>query len=99
MDVYTLERPSRIFAPEYNAVATHPPLVDWKAVRNATYYNFQLWRNGRKILSRWPWKSSIQLRSTWRYKGRSYALSSAGYRVLVWPGFGRPAAARYGATS
>ena len=94
--VYTVERPSRIFAPEYGAVLTRPPLIDWTGVRNATYYNVQIWRNGRKILSRWPWKSSVQLRSTWRYKGRSYSLSAAGYRVYAWPGFGRPAAGRYG---
>jgi hypothetical protein len=94
--VYTVERPSRIFAPQYGAVLTRPPLIDWTGVRNATYYNVQIWRNGRKILSRWPWKSSIQLRSTWRYKGRSYTLSAAGYKVYAWPGFGRPAAGRYG---
>jgi hypothetical protein len=93
---YTVERPSRIFAPEYGAVLTRPPLIDWTGVRNATYYNVQIWRNGRKILSRWPWKSSIQLRSTWRYKGRSYTLSAAGYKVYAWPGFGRPAVGRYG---
>ena len=93
---YTVERPSRIFAPAYEAALTRPPLIDWTAVRKATYYNIQVWRNGRKILSRWPLRSSLQLRSTWHYRGSAYELTAARYTVFVWPGFGRPAAARYG---
>jgi hypothetical protein len=93
---YTLERPSRIFAPEYDAALNRPPLIDWTTVRKATYYNVQVWRNGRKILSRWPLRSSLQLRSTWRYRGHTYRLAAARYTVYAWPGFGRPAAARYG---
>jgi hypothetical protein len=93
---YTVERPSRIFTPQYDAALTRPPLIDWTAVRRATYYNVQVWRNGRKILSRWPLRSSIQLRSSWRYGGRTYRLAAGRYTVYAWPGFGRPAAARYG---
>jgi hypothetical protein len=94
--VYTRERPSRIFVPQYGAVLTRPPLIDWTTVRRATYYNVQIWRHGHKILSLWPWRSRLQMRASWRFRGRSYTLAPAGYTVLVWPGFGRKAAARYG---
>ena len=81
---------------QYGAEVTRPPLVDWTSVRRATYYNVQVWRRGHKVLSLWPWRSSLQMRGTWRYRGRTYTLSAAGYTVLVWPGFGSKAAARYG---
>lgn len=93
---YTRERPSRLFAPEWDAVHTRPPLVAWTAVRRATYYNIQLWRNGRKVLSRWPGRARYQLPATWRFGRRSYALSEGRYTLYVWPGFGGKAAARYG---
>lgn len=31
-----------------------PPLLAWTAVPKATYYNVQLYRGGRKILTVWP---------------------------------------------
>jgi hypothetical protein len=94
--VETKARPSAVFSPQYGAIVESPPLVDWRSVRNATYYNMQLWRNGRKILSVWPLRSRYQLRSSWRFKGKSYSLTVGRYTVYVWPGFGSKAAARYG---
>jgi hypothetical protein len=89
-------RPSAVFAPAWRAVVHRPPLIDWTSVRRATYYNMQLWRHGRKILSVWPFESRYRVRSTWVFRGKRYSLSEGPVTVYVWPGFGRKAAARYG---
>ncbi len=89
-------RASRILSPRYGAVLGSPPLIDWTPVRNATYFNMQLWRDGRKILSVWPAESSYRLRATWTFGGKQYSLRQARYRVYVWPGFGAKSAADYG---
>jgi HYR domain-containing protein len=89
-------RASRILRPGYDAVRSAPPLIDWVAVRRATYFNMQLWYQGRKLLSVWPEKSSYRLRASWIYAGRRHTLSSGRYLVYVWPGFGAKAAAHYG---
>jgi hypothetical protein len=89
-------RPSAVFSPQYDALLRSPPLVDWRSVRNASYYNMQLWRNGRKILSVWPLVSRYRLRSAWTFHGRRYSLASGRVTVYVWPGFGAKAAVRYG---
>jgi hypothetical protein len=90
-------RPSAVFAPSWGAVVHRPPLVDWTSVRRATYYNMQLWRHGRKILSIWPGESRYRLRSSWVFRGKRHSLSEGPVTVYVWPGFGSKAAARYGA--
>lgn len=89
-------RASRILGPAYDAVRSVPPLIDWAPVRRATYFNMQLWYQGRKVLSVWPEKSSYRLRADWIYAGRRHTLSSGRYLVYVWPGFGAKAAASYG---
>jgi Bacterial Ig domain len=85
-----------LISPKDGAVLRRPPLLDWRPKAGATYYNVQLWRNGVKILSRHPSRSQFQLRSSWRHEGRAYRLGPGRYRWLVWPGFGRPSAARFG---
>jgi hypothetical protein len=89
-------RPSPILSPAWGAVVHAPPLLDWTSVRRATYYNMQVWREGRKILSVWPLRSRYQLRSTWTFGGKRYTLGEGRLTVYVWPGFGSKAAARYG---
>jgi hypothetical protein len=85
-----------LFAPANGARLSAPPLLRWRANSRARYYNVQLWRAGRKILSRWPTEPRLALRATWRYRGRTYRLSPARYRWYVWPGFGPRDSARYG---
>jgi hypothetical protein len=92
----TTARPSKIFLPQFDAVLDSPPLIDWTSVSTASYYNLQVWRNGHKILSRWPLLSRFRMRSSWSYRGRTYSLSTGRYIVYVWPGFGSKAAADYG---
>jgi hypothetical protein len=88
--------PSPIVSPRYHAVVHTPPLVDWRSAPGATYYNMQVWRDGRKILSTWPARSQYRLQSSWTFQGRRYALSQGRVAVYVWPGYGSKAAARYG---
>ena len=72
-----------------------PPTLAWARVKRASYYNVQLIRAGRRILSAWPARTSFRLRRTWLYKGQRYRLQPGVYRWYVWPGYGRISAARY----
>jgi hypothetical protein len=71
------------------------PHLTWLPVKGATYYNVQLYRNGR-ILSRWPRGTTITLPASWSYQGRHHRLSNGSYRWYVWPGFGKKSRAHYG---
>jgi hypothetical protein len=71
------------------------PHLTWLPVKGATYYNVQLYRNGR-ILSRWPRGTSITLPASWSYQGHHHRLSNGSYRWYVWPGFGKKSRAHYG---
>ncbi|MGH3033820.1 MAG: hypothetical protein ACRDON_04600, partial [Gaiellaceae bacterium] len=77
----------RLLSPREDAVLSQPPLLRWAAVPAATHYNVQLWRDNRKILSRWPARAQLQLPRFWRYQGRWYSLRPARYRWFVWPGY------------
>jgi hypothetical protein len=83
-------------SPAAEAHVSAPPVLAWHPVPKASYYNVQLYRNGRKILTAWPQSSSFQLTSTWRFEGHAYRLSPGTYRWYVWPGFGKRSATNYG---
>ena len=83
-------------APAEKAKLTAPPLLRWVAVPKAAFYNVQLFRNGRKILSAWPLRTSLHLRKTWVWNGRRRSLSPATYRWFVWPAYKRQGRTRYG---
>ena len=87
---------SPLLSPFRGARLRAAPLLVWKPVRRARYYNVQLVRNGNKILSRWPRVARLQLGSTWRYAGRPYRLVRGRYCWRVWPGFGDFSKRRYG---
>ena len=94
---------SRLVAPLPNAriqARSRPPMLSWQARARATYYNVQLFRridgHWRKILSRWPRASHLQLPSRWTYNGRRWRLTEAHYRWYVWPGYGDKRLHRYG---
>ena len=82
--------------PQGDALLTRPPLLRWKRVRRASYYNVQLYRGGHKILSAWPRRNRLQLHSRWHYGNRRHHLARGTYRWYVWPGRGRRAARHYG---
>src|ERR671925_462213 len=83
-------------APGGGPRVTSPPLLRWRPVRRATYYNVQLYRAGRKLLTAWPRRTSLQLRSSWRFAGREQRLTPGTYRWYVWPGYGPTSARKYG---
>ena len=82
--------------PAVGARVTAPPLLAWRGVPKATYYNVQLYRGGRKILTAWPSTTSFRLQRSWRFDGTRYRLTQGVYRWYVWPGFGARSATRYG---
>jgi hypothetical protein len=86
----------RLLAPARRALLGAPPLLRWTPVRGARYYNVQLFRGDRKILSAWPRKAELQLKQKWRFRGRRHRLVDGRYHWYVWPGEGRRAARRYG---
>jgi hypothetical protein len=83
-------------APVRGSRLSAPPLLRWHAMRRASYYNVQLFRGQRKILTTWPTRTRLQLRREWTYGGERLRLSPGRYRWYVWPGFGSRAAERYG---
>jgi hypothetical protein len=92
-------RPTRqaaLYSPATGEVITAPPLLAWRRVPRATYYNIQLFRNGHKILSAWPSRPRLQLHHRWIHRGRRMNLTSGTYVWFVWPGFGDLARAQYG---
>jgi hypothetical protein len=87
---------SRLFSPVRGARLRAAPLLEWKPLRRASYYNVQLVRNGSKVLSRWPRVAKLRLRSTWRFAGQRRRLVPGRYCWYVWPGFGDLSKRRYG---
>lgn len=83
--------PSRAL-PRSGKVVSEPPLLRWPRVESARLYNVQVVRNGRKILSRWPSRTRLELHKKWRYRGRTVRLRPAVYSWYVYPWFG----SRYG---
>ena len=87
-------------APRHGAAVSKPPLLAWRSVPRATYYNAQLVRiaadgSAKKVLSVWPVKNRFQLRRTWRYAGRTQRLAPGTYEWFVWAGLGARAAQNY----
>jgi len=72
------------------------PTLRWRARPGAQYYNFQLYRNGRKVLSAWPRRTHYTLRASWRLNRKTYKLTAGRYRWYVWPGYGPRSRHHYG---
>jgi hypothetical protein len=90
--------PSLVYAlaPAHNARLKRPPVLRWPAVTGARYYNVQLFRGKRKVLSAWPAGHSLRLHRSWSFGGRQFRLTPGRYRWFVWPGFGARAGRHYG---
>jgi hypothetical protein len=96
--------------PRPGASVSSPPLLRWTSVRNASYYNVQLYRDdmrpgtdtaepstgAEKLLSRWPTKPLLRLHRLWRYGGHRLRLRPGHYRWYVWAGYGARSKQRYG---
>lgn len=87
---------SPLLRPANGARVRGAPLLVWKRVKRAHYYNAQLVRAGTKIFTSWPRKPHLQLRRRWRFNGHVYRLVRGQYCWYVWPGFGARSAHRYG---
>jgi hypothetical protein len=89
-----------LYSPVRNAVVTSPPQLAWRAISGAAYYNLQMFSLGkkkaRKILSVWPKQPHYRLAASWRYRGKRVKLVPGRYRWLVWPGYGKRTAHKYG---
>jgi hypothetical protein len=82
--------------PFAGTVVNSPPLLTWKKIKRASYYNVQLWFGRKKVLSTWPRTASLQLKQRWHFRGKTYTLAPGHYRWYVWPGFGPLSAHNYG---
>jgi hypothetical protein len=85
-----------LFSPQPNARVSSPPMLRWATVRGAGYYNVQLYRGSRKVLSAWPGASRLQLHVRWNFRGRRERLVPGVYHWFVWPGRGPRSRASYG---
>jgi hypothetical protein len=83
--VMSVPTASRLLLPARGATLDDPPLLVWKRVKRADYYNVQLFRGRRKLMTRWPRRPRLPLRR----------LRPGRYRWYVWAGYGRKAARRY----
>jgi HYR domain len=89
-------RRAALFSPPARAVISGPTTLAWRTVPRARFYNVQVHRNGRKILSAWPLRARFLLRRSWRHEGRTFRLRPGVYTWFVWPAFGTKAAPQFG---
>ena len=75
--------------------AARNPILSWKPVRGAKYYNVQLFRGSKRIFAAWPRRAGLGLPTTWKWAGHRYRLSKGRYRWYVWAGVGPRSFARY----
>jgi hypothetical protein len=101
---------AKLYSPARGTTLKSPPLLAWRPVTGASYYNIQLYYGvgatmrrlasttvtGRKVLSAWPLKPHYRLHKTWKWKGKARKLQPGHYRWYVYPGIGKRTANKYG---
>lgn len=85
-----------LYSPAAGTVVRAPPLLRWKPVAKAAFYNVQLYRNGVKVLSTWPSAARLRLAKTWTYGGKKQRFGPGNYRWYVWGARGTRAKPIYG---
>lgn len=70
-------------------LAWQRPTLRWRARAGAAYYNVQIFRGARRVLSAWSSATRLRVPEGVLEQGRSYVW-------VVWPGSGPRGAARYG---
>jgi hypothetical protein len=83
-------------SPRPGARVRRPPTLAWASISRARFYNVQLFRNGRKVMSTWPRRSRVHLAPRWHYAKHAYALTRGRYDWYVWPAFRSGGSIRYG---
>jgi hypothetical protein len=71
------------------------PILRWRRVRGAAYYNVQLYRGSKRIYAAWPRMPQAGLAATWKWSGHRFRLAPGRYRWFVWAGFGPRTLAQY----
>jgi HYR domain len=103
--VVAMPKASKLLAPKSGARVKKLVKFRWRAVKDARYYNLQIFRGGKrvlaatadvKVLSVWPVKPTYVLKRKWKYARKRYSLTPGVYTWYVWPGFGPRSAAEYG---
>src|SRR5439155_27171755 len=87
---------STMLSPRPGATVRTAPMLRWRPVRKARFYNVQLFRQSQKMLSAWPGRVRFRLHSRWVFHGREYRLLAGSYTWLVYPAFGTRSNPRYG---
>jgi hypothetical protein len=101
---------AKLYSPARGSSVKSPPLLAWRPVAGATYYNVQLYYgvgnalrqvasvgvSGKKVLSVWPSQPKYRLKKAWKFKGKARKLNRGHYRWYVYPGIGKRTANKYG---
>jgi hypothetical protein len=91
----TVDLPA-LYQPTAGATVHAPLVLAWDAVKGATFYNVQLYRNKVKVLTFWPEKPTFRIGKTWRYAGKLQRLAPGKYDWYVWGARGTRATPQYG---
>ena len=91
----TVDSPA-LYRPAAGAAVRAPLVLAWEAVKGATFYNIQLYRNKVKVLTFWPKSPTFRIGKTWRYAGKLQRLAPGKYDWYVWGARGTRAKPQYG---
>jgi hypothetical protein len=78
-----------LLIPATGATLSGPAKLAWKTVKDATYYNVQVFAGKQKVAVAWPKGSTFTIPTAKLRKGQIYTW-------FVWPGYGELSAAKYG---
>jgi hypothetical protein len=92
----SLASTKHLLSPGHESRVRKAPMLRWREIRKASYYNIQLFRKGKKILSAWPRKPHYQLHNVWRYGGKRHRMVKGTYWWYIWAGYGHRSQHRYG---
>ena len=110
VDTVTIIPGAKLYSPARGSNVTSAPLLAWRPIAGATYYNVQLYFgvanafrrvasvvvSGRKVLSAWPVQPHYRLKKTWKWNKKNRSLARGHYRWYVYPGLGKRSANKYG---
>jgi hypothetical protein len=79
----------------YVPLAAPNPILRWRRIAGADYYNVQLFRGSKRIYAAWPTMRQVGLPMTWKWSGHRFRLAPGHYRWYLWAGFGPRRLTRY----
>jgi hypothetical protein len=110
VETVTVTPAALLYSPAQGATVRSLPLLAWRPIKGASYYNVQVFYTGRslasasstkvagrKILSAWPFKPHYRIKKSWKFKKLVRRLLPGGhYTWIVFPGIGKRSANKYG---